>query len=112
VAEMCEDYVASSALAENELRIAIYRSEAVKAEREKTIALNKLIYRAAQDFANANGTVPDWWIEGLRSKVIDKSSILSATDPVTVELPKCDHCGTSCGTDCDGSSHYTPDCHP
>jgi hypothetical protein len=27
----------------------------------------------------------------------------------TVEPPKCDHCGTSCGTDCDGSSHYTPD---
>jgi hypothetical protein len=26
----------------------------------------------------------------------------------TVELPKCDHCGSPCGTDCDGSSHYTP----
>lgn len=34
---------------------------------------------------------------------------LAATEPATVELPKCDHCGASCGTDCDGSSHYTPD---
>ena len=35
---------------------------------------------------------------------------LAATEPATVELPKCDHCGAiACGTDCDGSSHYTPD---
>ena len=32
------------------------------------------------------------------------------TPPVHVPLPKCDHCGSiACGTDCDGSSHYTPD---
>ena len=36
--------------------------------------------------------------------------VLAATEPATVELPKCDHCGAiACGTDCDGSSHYTPD---
>lgn len=35
---------------------------------------------------------------------------LSATEPATVELPKRDHCGAiACGTDCDGSSHYTPE---
>jgi hypothetical protein len=35
---------------------------------------------------------------------------LSSTESATVELPKCDHCGAiACGTDCDGSSHYTPD---
>jgi hypothetical protein len=39
--------------------------------------------------------------------------VLAATELTTVELPKCDHCGAiGCGTDCDGSSHYTPDCHP
>ena len=36
--------------------------------------------------------------------------VLAATEPATVELPKCDHCGAiACGTDCDGSSHYTPE---
>ena len=34
---------------------------------------------------------------------------LASTEPATVDLPKCGHCGSSCGTDCDGSSHYTPD---
>jgi hypothetical protein len=34
---------------------------------------------------------------------------IAATEPATVDLPKCDHCGAiACGTDCDGSSHYTP----
>lgn len=37
---------------------------------------------------------------------------LAATEPAAVELPKCDHCGASCGTDCDGRSHYTPDVKP
>ena len=40
----------------------------------------------------------------------DVMSALAATEPATVELPKCDHCGAiACGTDCDGSSHYTPE---
>lgn len=34
---------------------------------------------------------------------------LAATEPATVDLPKCDRCGASCGTDCDGSSHYAPE---
>jgi hypothetical protein len=35
---------------------------------------------------------------------------LAVTEPATVELPKCDHCDAiGCGTDCDGSSHYTPE---
>jgi hypothetical protein len=38
---------------------------------------------------------------------------LAVTEPATVELPKCDHCGAIArASDCDGSSHYTPDCHP
>ena len=40
----------------------------------------------------------------------DTHEALTATEPATVELPKCDHCGAiACGTDCDGSSHYTPE---
>jgi hypothetical protein len=41
--------------------------------------------------------------------VCNAKEALAATEPTTVELPKCDHCGASCGTDCDGSSNYTPD---
>jgi hypothetical protein len=43
--------------------------------------------------------------------IADKArAALAATEPATVDLPKCDHCDAiGCGTDCDGSSHYTPD---
>lgn len=88
--------------------------------------LRESLEKAARDFVSANGTRPEWWTSVL--DLYQAKRALSATEPATVEphsksefrrleiqresieLPKCDHCGAiACGTDCDGSSHYTAD---
>ena len=82
--------------------------EIVASQRDRALeAVEKL--RAAVKLYNA--FIPGEWPMPFGYGAIQGrlNEALAATEPATVELPKCDHCGSPCGIGCDGSSNYTPD---
>ena len=92
---------------DSELTRANETVEIVAAQRDRALeAVEKL--RAAVKLYNA--FIPGEWPMPFGYGAIQGrlNEALAATEPATAALPKCDRCGAiACGTDCDGSSHYT-----
>jgi hypothetical protein len=75
------------------------------AQRDRALEAVEKLRDSVKSFINAGDhSSRSEWMRAYKGLKI----ALAAKDPATVELPKCDHCGAiGCGTDCDGSSHYT-----